>query len=335
VVTAKLGRNPELFMRNLVLSLLALAPTLAVTVPATAQTPPATLGDRYVPAPWWMREPVIASIGYVRVELPANRANFSANFQVVDRSSPDATAKATDKVRELAKALQTLGADKVRIETTFTTRPLYEQYRDKEGNVQENQRADKIERYEVDAVNKVEVRDIRLLEQTYAAVVAAKPTTASNVIFHLDPDNETKTALYTESIKDAARRAKLSVEAAGGGLGGIKVIDPTGRACQTDVLAGWPSYGGGGGLEPTTVPAGAVRPLGFFGAVQLRGGYGPDKTLVLADGKRLSPDGNADVQFSFDARGTDAGVQPEALTLPLQPPLVEMIAQSCVVYGLT
>src|SRR5215469_14611098 len=122
-----------------VLAALAL---LAVAAPAVAQTPPAVLGDRYVPAPWWMRDPVIASIGYVRVELPANRASFIASYEVVDRSAPEATSKAADKVRALGDALRAMGADKVRIVTTFATTPLYEQYRDKNGNMIDNQRAD-------------------------------------------------------------------------------------------------------------------------------------------------------------------------------------------------
>jgi len=48
--------------------------------------------------------------------------------------------------------------------------------------------------------------------------------------------------LQTEAVKDAARRARQAAEAAGARLGMVKVIDPSGRACQTDVLAGWPGY---------------------------------------------------------------------------------------------
>ena len=74
----------------------------AIAAPAMAQTPPATIGQQYVPAPWWMRDPVIASIGYVRVELQANRAGFNATFQVVDRSVAEASRKAADQVRALS-----------------------------------------------------------------------------------------------------------------------------------------------------------------------------------------------------------------------------------------
>ena len=48
----------------------ALAALAAAAAPAAAQTP----GQRYDPAPWWMAQPVVASIGAVRFELRANRA---------------------------------------------------------------------------------------------------------------------------------------------------------------------------------------------------------------------------------------------------------------------
>ena len=59
----------------------------------------------------------------------------------------------------LDAALRASGADRVRITPTFVTRPPHDQYRDKVGNLVDNQRADKIDRYEVTAALEVEVRD--------------------------------------------------------------------------------------------------------------------------------------------------------------------------------
>lgn len=225
-----------------------------VATTAFAQTPPAQIGERYVPAPWWMREPVIASIGNVRTELPANRAQFSASFQAVERTAEEATRKAADKVREISRALGAYGAERVQVETTFQMRPLYDQYKNKEGTVVENQRSDKIDAYEVNANMSVSVRDVAVLEKVYAAVLAARPSATQPVYFLLEPSNEVKTWLQSEAVKDAARRGRQAAEAAGARLAGVKVIDPTGRACETDVLAGWPSYGGGQ-PSPTDVDA--------------------------------------------------------------------------------
>ncbi|HEY0601100.1 SIMPL domain-containing protein, partial [Brevundimonas sp.] len=222
------------------------APAALAPSSAAAQTPPATIGERYVPAPWWMREPVIASIGQVRTQVPANRAGFNASFQSVDRTAAEASRKAADQIRALSQALAAYGVDAVRVETTLSTRPLYDQYRDENGVLHDNARADQIERYQADATINVTVRDTRVLERVYATVVASQPTSIGQVWFNLEPDNAVKTWLQGEAVRDAARRAREAASNAGAALGGVKVIDPTGRACETDVLAGWPAYGSGG-----------------------------------------------------------------------------------------
>lgn len=286
----------------------------SVATPVLAQTPPATIGDRYIPAPWWMRDPVIASVGQVRVEIQANRAFVSASFQSVDRSVAEASRAAADQVRALSQALSAYGADKVRVETSVTTRPLYDQYRDENGVMRDNTRADRVARYQADASVNVTVRDVRLIERVYATIVASRPTSIGQVNFNLDPDNSWKANLQAEAMKDARRRAEAAATNAGATLGRVKIIDPSGRVCQTDVLAGWPSYAAGGGQETTVddivVTGSRVRAETAFAPppapppAPMAGGSGPSE---------------ADIQ---------------AARLALQPPLQVMTDSACVIYGL-
>lgn len=302
-------------MRRLTSALLIAAvtlPALAASGAATAQTPPATIGERYVPAPWWMRDPVIASLGHVRTEVAANRAGFSATFQSVDRSAADASRKAADQVRALSQALAAYGVDKVRVETGLTTRPLYDQYRDENGVLRDNARADQIERYQADATVTVTIRDVSVLERVYATVIAAQPTSTGQVYFNLEPDNATKTWLQGEAVKDAARRAREAASNAGAALGGVRVIDPTGRACETDVLAGWPSYSSGGGLA-TDVDSDIVVTGSRAGMMAPSAPPPPPPP----------PPGAAPSE-----------AQIEAARLALQPPLRELADRACVVYAL-
>ena len=280
------------------------APALAPNA-ALAQTPPAMIGERYVPAPWWMREPVIASIGEVRTQVAANRATFSASFQSVDRTAADASRKAADQVRALSQALGAYGAEVVRVETTVSTRPLYDQYRDENGILRDNARADRIERYQADATISVTVRDTRVLERVYATVVASQPTSIGQVGFNLEPDNAVKTWLQGEAVKDAAARARAATSNAGARLGEVKGIDPTGRACETDVLAGWPAYGSSGlatdvDFSPAFVPPPPPPPS----PVMARGSSAPTEQQI------------------------------ESARLALQPPLRELTDRACVVYAL-
>jgi uncharacterized protein YggE len=285
--------------------------TAVLASPTLAQTPPATIGQQYVPAPWWMRDPVIASIGYVRVELQANRAQFSASFQTVDRSVAEASRKAADQIRALSQTLAAYGAENVRVETTLSTQPLYDQYRDENGILRDNTRADRIERYQAQANIQVQVRDVAVLERVYATVVASQPSAIGQVYFQLEPDNVAKTNLANEAVRDAARRARAAAENAGASLGSVRVIDPTGRACQTDVLAGWPSYGGGGG-QATTV----------------------DEEIVVT-GSRVRASMAPPPPPPPPAPGqAPSEAQIEAARLALQPPLQVLTDQACVVYGL-
>lgn len=286
----------------------AALPASALAVPALAQTPPATVGERYVPAPWWMREPVIASVGHVRTQVPANRAGFSGSFLSVDRSAAEASRKAADQVRALSQALAAYGPDVVRVETTVSTRPLYDQYRDENGVIRENARADQIERYQADATINVTVRDVRLLERVYATVVASQPTAIGQVWFNLEPDNQLNTWLQGEAVKDAANRARAAASNAGASLGAVKVIDPSGRACETDVLAGWPAYGGE--EMPTDVVVTGSR------------SFGPPPPPPPPP--PAPPPGGA----------APTEQQIEAARLALQPPLRELSDRACVVYAL-
>ncbi|WP_374389784.1 SIMPL domain-containing protein [Brevundimonas sp.] len=293
--------------------LLALIPIFAVpAAPVLAQTPPATIGDRYVPAPWWMREPVIASIGQVRVELQANRASVSANFQAVDRSVADASRAAADQVRALSRALAGYGPDKVRVETSVTTRPLYDQYRDENGVLRDNTRADRIARYQADASVNVTIRDVALVERVYATLVASRPSSISRVGFGLEPENSWKANLAAEAMKDARRRAQAAAENAGATLGRVRVIDPTGRVCQTDVLAGWPSYASGGGQETT------VDEVVVTGSRVQRSAFAPPPPPPPPPPGAPAP--------------TEAEI--EAARLALQPPLQTLTDSACVIYGL-
>ncbi|CAM3111897.1 SIMPL domain-containing protein [Asticcacaulis taihuensis] len=278
---------------------------------ATAQTavPQALPYDR---APWWMKESVITQTGYVFTEIPANRANFSATFLTVADTAEKAQNLAIAQTKGLNQALDKLGKDKVRISTSFSMRALYEQYRDKNGNRIEDQRGDKIEKYQVSLNLAVEVRDTALLERAYALVLAAAPTSSTPINFNLQPDNETNTWLYTEAVKDAHTRAMQSATAAGGKLGGIKVIDPTGRACETDILARAPDSA----WDNTQAQAVAYErsappppPMVAPAAMADMGGYVPGSAEYL-EAKALQ---NPFIQT---------------------PPLQRLEAKACVVYGL-
>jgi len=220
-----------------------------------------------------------------------------------------AQAKAIEQTRGLNQALAKLGTDNVRITTSFSMRALYEQYKDKNGNRIEDQRGDKIESYQVSLNLAVEVRDMAVLEKAYAMVLAAAPTSSTPINFSLQPDNATNTWLYSEAVKDANIRASQSVAAAGGKLGAVKVIDPTGRACETDILARDPGYQG----DNTQAQQVDYRS---------NAAYAPPPPPPPAPSASYAP-------------GSAEYIEAKALENPFiqTPPLRRLEARSCVVYG--
>jgi uncharacterized protein YggE len=280
------------------------AQAAAMPIPAPASSSP------YDKAPWWMRESVIPQTGHVFTELPANRASVSATFLAVDTTVDKAQAKAIAQTRALQTSLAKLGKDSVRVTTGFSMRALYEQYRDKNGNRIEDERGDKITGYQVSLNISLEIRDMAVLEKAYALVLAASPAQTNPIYFSLQPSNEINTWLYNEAVKDARKRAADAAEAAGGHLGGIKVVDPTGRACQTDILArNAPDDGGE-----------------------------PEANEVVVTGRRAAmappppppPPPPAPAMADADALEAKALANPFIQT----PPLQRLEATACVVYGL-
>jgi len=307
--SAKIRMTKTQVLTGLVVGLIGLMNAdmaMAQTRAAVATQVPKSEYDR---APWWMRDNVITQIGSVYVEIPSNRAQFSARFQTVGDTIEQAQTRAIEKTRALNAALAKLGKEAVRVETSFAMRTLYDQYRDKQGNLLENQRGDKIDGYQVDLGIDLQVRDMRVLEKAYALVLAASPTSSSSINFSLIMSNESNAWLYGEAVKDARARALSAASGAGASLGDPKVIDPTARACETDIL-GRQSYNGDG-IMPNEVSfqarAMSVPP--------------PPPAMMMADS------GQASAVEQLEAKAlVNAFVQ--------TPPMNRMESRACVVFGL-
>lgn len=299
----------------LILGALALPSGASVAAPPRAADPyVATISSQpplYGPAPWWMREPVIAATGEVQTHIPANRARFSAQFSSIDRSLATAQKNAADKVRALARTLQAYGADKAQVETSLHVTPIYEQYRDEKGNLLTNTRPDKIERYEVRVNFSVQVRDLTVLERAYAAVISAHPVSVAQVYFNLEPTNETNAELFKAAVADAARRAREAAEATGARLGKVRLIDPTSRACETDVLVA-------GAPRELGEDAGGVREVMVTGSKR----FAAPAMMIAPSPPAPPPPPAPGEEVSADQ------------LLPLQPPLQTLQRRACVVYGL-
>lgn len=284
--------------------------TMICAAASAAAAQPAPAAQPFARAPWWMDKPVIASLGQVWTEVPANRARASAVYEVVDRDAAAASRAAADKVRALTQALAAFGPERVVISTSFAITPLYEQYRDRQGGMNDNARADKIERYQVAVTVAVDIRDARLAEQVYATLMAGRPASSEPVSFRLEPDNETLAQMSKLAVEDARRRALMNTEAAGARLGAVKLVDATGRACQTDVLLTGAFDNGSGEAYASRVPPPPPPPPPP---------PAPSMDAIMLVAKR---------------RAQEVGLNPDDFRLPLQAPMHRLNDRACVVFTL-
>jgi uncharacterized protein YggE len=298
----------ECAMRLILAAVAAATTAHATPAPAAApMTPPQFTSPAYDLAPWWMDKPVIPAIGYVTTEVPANRASLAATYDAVDRDAAAATKTAAAKARAISGALQAYGADKVRVETRFTITPLYEQYREKNGAMVDNERADKIDRYQVSIQFAVEIRDMRLVEPVYAILMSARPSRSDSPSFRLEASDEVRTEIFKLAVEDARKRAEQAAAAAGTRVGAVKLIDPTARGCETDALLA---------LAARTDDLSEPRPV-------------PAPVMAIAPRASVQ-----EMIVTAKRKATEAGLRPEDLQLPVQPPLEQLTGRACVIYSL-
>ena len=291
---------------------------VVAVAPAPLPTPPQPV-SRYDSAPWWSDSHVIAQTGTAFVELPANRADMSATFRGVGKTVAAAQADAVSQAQGLVAAMAKYDAKQAGVTTALEMRALYEQYRDSDGNKVDDQRGDKINGYEVSLTLSVDVRDMSLLEKIFAQLQAAAPTSATDIAFRLQPDNPTITQVSGDAIRDARNRALAAADATGAQLGAIRLVDPTGRACHSDMLApGLPPPVLGGADYVASADVGSFPDKSVSEALQR-----VDDTPVVVTGmrKQLSP------EESLNARAlANAFVQ--------TPPMQTLTANACIVYDL-
>jgi uncharacterized protein YggE len=290
--------------------LCSLAAGLTVASASNAQTT-STAQVRDV-APWWLGQPVSASMGNAERKVSVNRADLTVTFQGTGKTAAEASRLARGQASLLAQALATLGRDKVRLESSLSITPIYQRYKDKDGRLVDNERADKIESYAARAELSLEVFDLTIYRQVIAAANAAQPFNLGGTDFRVEPDNTMQAALLREALSDAATRARDAAEAAGGHLGPVKLID---MLLVT-------------GTDPRNVRQNPAN--------------GADDSLqeIIVTGSRVAsrpappPPSAPSVGGIMQAMSASNSSEISAYNLPFTPPSQVMRARACIIYGL-
>lgn len=205
----------------------------AIAAPALAQQ---VDPDRMV-RPYWWDKPVVEALGRSEIEVLPNRAEFEVSFVETDGNSSKAMELVVAKARLAQEAIRKVAGDKVRMTTAVSITPYYEQYRDRDGDLIENDRADKVKGYEASANIEVTLLDIALGGRARAAALALGPQDSGEIGYRLDPTDEMMVKVYSAAVANAKAKAEASAKASGNALGRTLVIQEGVGPC----LGGWSS----------------------------------------------------------------------------------------------
>lgn len=182
--------------------------------------------------PYWWDKPVVEGLGRAMMDVSPNRARFDLAFVETDNQSDAATKKAVARAKIAYDAIRKAAGDKARVTTSVNVTAFYEQYRDKDGNIQTNTREDKVKGYEARASMTVVLTDANLAGRARAAALALGPQESGRISIYLEQTAEMQRAILEEAAKDARQRAMLTAVAAGGKLGDLLVVEEGTESCM-------------------------------------------------------------------------------------------------------
>ncbi|MEZ6011068.1 MAG: SIMPL domain-containing protein [Hyphomonas sp.] len=217
-------------------SALSLAIFLLAAAPAAfAQSASPTGGrdyqeDVYV-TPYWTRMPVIESIGRANMQVAPNRASFSVTYLETDKKADEAMKLAVQRGKIAYDAVKKIAGEKALVQSSVSVEAYYEQYRDKDGNKVENDRADKVAGYEARVTLSVQVEDVPVAGKARAGALALGPESSTPLSTYLEATTEMNRAAYEAAVKDGAERAKATASASGAKLGKLLAVQEGDGPC--------------------------------------------------------------------------------------------------------
>lgn len=207
--------------------------TLALGVVAVGMLAPAALAQEAAPyvRPYWWDKPVVEGLGRALIEVAPNRARFDVAFVETDAKSEDAMKKAVQRSKIAYDAIRKVAGDKARVTTSVNVTAFYKQYKDKDGLVQSNNRADQVDGYEARVSMTVDLTNPSLAGRARAAALALGPQSVNPVYIYLEQTPEMQRQALDEAAKDARQRAQITASAAGARLGDILVVHEGSESC--------------------------------------------------------------------------------------------------------
>lgn len=244
--------------------------------------------------PYWLNRSVIEAIGRAELEVTPDRAAFQVTYEETAREARDASAQAADRARLAVAAMRQRGGDAVEIRSAVTMQANYQEYRTREGQVEQREGAENVRSYTARATLSVEVTDIARAPGVRAAALAVGPEQAEPLTFSLRTSAEQNRRAFQAAAEDAALRARAAAQASSARLGPLLVLQEGRGPC----LGSW--YGARPGtFAPPPASAPPPPPAALDEAVVVTGARGQRLQITQEEIDRLDlPADLAPIQLS-------------------------------------
>lgn len=279
----------------------------AATISAAALIGTAQAQEQTFSQPYWVTRPVIETIGMATVEFAPNRATFSVTYLAVENTAERATRAAADNARRGEQAIRATVSESVRISSQLSLEPLYEQYRDREGNRIDNTRPDQISSYAARVTLQVSIDNQGNLDSAAtarAAAMAAGPEVTTPLNFFLVPTAEMRRQVYADAVADAHGRARAAAAATGQTLGDLLVVQDGRGPC----LGQW-----------TELPSGVRGPAPVAAPPPPRSRLAGNEEIIVTASRSQPAITTEDIA---------------ALNLPSEPAPIQLQTNVCLIYAL-
>lgn len=232
--------------------------------------------------PYWLDRSVIEAVGRAELDVMPDRASFQVTFEETAREAGEASAQAADRARLAVAAMRQRGGDAVQIASSVVMQANYEEYRTRDGAVEQREGAENVRSYTAHVTLNVEVRDIARAGAVRAAALAVGPEQAQPLSFSLRTTAEHQRRVFAGAVGDAAARARASAEAAGARLGPLLALQEGQGPC----LGSW--YGARPGtFGPPPPPPPAPSPLARDEEISVTGSRGRRLSVTQQEIDRL------------------------------------------------
>ncbi len=181
--------------------------------------------------PYWLKRPVIEAIGQAQIVADPNMTSFTVTYSETAETSKEAITAASQRAKTAFADMKKVAGDALKVSSSFTVGPVYEQYTTEQGYLRSYNTADKIKYYEGKVTLDLDLSDIKLIGKVRGVAFAHGPDNTGYLNTRFVETPEIVLQANKAAFEDATERAKAIAEATGVKLGKLLVAQQGDSAC--------------------------------------------------------------------------------------------------------